>query len=304
MAAIFLSYRRSDGAQASRVHDWLVRRFGADAVFMDVADIPIAADFPDTIREAIGASTVMLVLIGPQWAQRIQEPGDVVRMELEHAVARGVAVLPLLVGTTPMPDPQQLPPTIAGVALRNAMTVGTLRDFDSHMQMLLPRLEAVLGAGPRDERVSADPQVIQRAMESIAATLRWRYAEAKLPVASPEWSVVGTEALNWANPQTAVTLYLHRIARVADTLELHLLLTFWSFAPAAEQMWAGWVVREFERTPILPADALDPALPAAGLAVKVRSSDEDPRQLWKLVSSQPLRLSLAYVASVVPARPE
>jgi hypothetical protein len=44
MPAIFLSYRRTDSPQACRVFDWLVRRFGKDAVFMDVAAIPLAVD--------------------------------------------------------------------------------------------------------------------------------------------------------------------------------------------------------------------------------------------------------------------
>ena len=87
MAAIFLSYRRTDGPQACRIHDWLSQRFGGDAVFMDVAAIPFAVSFSDFIREAIEESKVMIALIGSGWQDRINEPDDPVRMEIEVAIS-------------------------------------------------------------------------------------------------------------------------------------------------------------------------------------------------------------------------
>ena len=71
MAAIFPSYRRSDGPQACRVYDWLTRRFGSDAVFMDVANIPSAIRFPDYIRQEIAESSILVARIGDGWQERL-----------------------------------------------------------------------------------------------------------------------------------------------------------------------------------------------------------------------------------------
>jgi hypothetical protein len=38
--------------------------------------------------------------------------------------------------------------------------------------------------------------------------------------------------------------------------------------------------------------------------LKIRWSDEDPRQVWKMITDLPLRLSLTYVATVSLKRRE
>src|SRR5215470_12822241 len=119
MPSIFLSYRRTDSPQASRVYDWLLQRFGADAVFMDVAAIPIAVNFSDFIREAVGSSSVLIALIGAQWLTKIHDASDPVRAEIEAAIAKGVPVLPVLIGNTPMPTAEELPASIGGIAMQN-----------------------------------------------------------------------------------------------------------------------------------------------------------------------------------------
>src|SRR6185295_2891631 len=146
MATIFLSYRRTDSPQACRVYEWLTRRFGNDAVFMDVAAIPFAVSFPDVIKQAIADSSVLITLIGPQWLTKIHEANDPVRAEIESALERQVPVLPVLIGTTPMPSPEDLPASISNIASQNASTVGVSLDFDIHMQSLLPKIEQILGA--------------------------------------------------------------------------------------------------------------------------------------------------------------
>lgn len=58
MSQIFVSYRRSDSSgYAGRLFDDLVRRFGRDAVFMDVDAIGVGADFVTTIEDAIASSS-------------------------------------------------------------------------------------------------------------------------------------------------------------------------------------------------------------------------------------------------------
>lgn len=64
-APIFICYRRSNGAHAARIHDWLASWFGMSAVFMDVLGIPVGTDFPKRLEAAVGASGLVLALIGP-----------------------------------------------------------------------------------------------------------------------------------------------------------------------------------------------------------------------------------------------
>ena len=103
---IFISYRRDDARGASgRVWDWLRIGFGRDRVFRDVASIG-AGKWQQKIEQALAASKACVAVIGRRWADatnlpRLQDPGDMVRHELETALARGerdeLTVIPLLV---------------------------------------------------------------------------------------------------------------------------------------------------------------------------------------------------------------
>ena len=299
MAAIFLSYRRTDSPQACRVFDWLVRRFGKDAVFMDVAAIPLAVSFADTIREAITGSSIMIVLIGSGWLPRIREADDPVRLEIEAALENRVPILPVLIGNTVMPDPDDLPASMAALAFQNAVTVGVSHDFDTHMQALLPTVETMLGKLARQSIVTADPDVIHRACGAIIACLKDTYAhddERGWPV---EWQVVGTRDFVKTN-QVFVTLFLPRVARLGAFLDLHFILSFWGISAVNEHLLAGWVIRQLERTPVIPGEFFNPGPENGSCELKIRRSDEDPRQIWQMITDEPLCLSLAYVATVSP----
>src|SRR6185436_20176921 len=52
--AIFLSYRRSDAAgYVGRLAETLVKEFGTDRIFRDVASLPAGTDFANAISKAI-----------------------------------------------------------------------------------------------------------------------------------------------------------------------------------------------------------------------------------------------------------
>ena len=303
MAAIFLSYRRTDSPQACRVYDWLTRRFGGDAVFMDVADIPFATRFTDYIRQEIADSSILVALIGDRWQEKIGRADDPVRMEIETAVASNVPVLPVLIGTTPMPNAEALPASISSIAYQNASTVGVSRDFDTHMQALVPKIEAILGALSQQSVVTADPEVVSRACEGIVRFLMRNYpAVGGIPV---RWEVINSGYLSFDiihSSSVVVTLYLHRVTRLAEVLELHFILSFWSQTAHSEQVLAGTVMRQFEQTPTVGDEFFAGHEGPAAWELKVRHSDEDPRQIWKMITNRALQLSLAYVATVSPKR--
>jgi tetratricopeptide (TPR) repeat protein len=103
---IFISYRRDDARGVSgRVFDWLRIGFGRERVFRDVASIG-AGMWRQKIEQALAASAACVAVIGRRWADstnlpRLQIPNDMVRHELETALASGeraeLTVIPLLV---------------------------------------------------------------------------------------------------------------------------------------------------------------------------------------------------------------
>jgi hypothetical protein len=301
MANIFLSYRRTDGAAACRVREWLVRRLGEDAVFMDVENIPFAVSFPDYVKKEISSSKIVIALIGADWATRLAQKDDQVLFELQLATTNKVPILPVLIGNTPMPGPDQLPQAVRNFSRQNAMTVGILNDFDTHMRLLLSRVESLLGAVARDNVVTANPEIIDRACDGITRFLRDEFGKSPL-MFSPRWLVVGTDAFSSGEDtrNSRGTFFLHRVSRLADLLELHFILSFWTSSGDGEHDLAGWVINKFERVPVIPESYFAQTESAPLLLLKIRGSDEDPRQIWRMISDAPLRLSLAYIATIAP----
>jgi hypothetical protein len=300
MATIFLSYRRTDGPQACRIYDWLSARFGGDAVFMDVTAIPIAVSFSEFIREAIVQSKVLIALIGADWHERIAEPDDLVCKEIETAFLNGIPVLPVLIGNTPMPDRDSLPDAIADIAAQNAVTVGVLHNFHTHMQSLLPKIESILGAMAVESEVTANPQIVQLACRGIVDYLIEKAGHSSNPaVQTVDWRTIGTNDFGNMTGNHG-TLFLHRITRLAELLELHFILSFWGHASDIEYVLAGWAMSELERTPVIPENHFGMYLEDSALELKLRRSDEDARQIWKMVTDRSLRLSLSYVATIAP----
>jgi hypothetical protein len=126
---IFISYRREQaGGLAGRLYDRLADKFGEAQVFMDVDSIEPGVDFAEVIERAVASCDVLLAVIGPGWLaakddagqRRLDDPDDLVRLEVEAALARNVRVIPVLVEGAPMPRRQNLPESLSALARRNA----------------------------------------------------------------------------------------------------------------------------------------------------------------------------------------
>jgi hypothetical protein len=136
MAEIFLSYRRQDSASATgRLADRLEEHFGPARVFRDHDSIVVGDDFAAAIRRAIEASTVVLVIIGPDWLRatlpdgrrRLDDPDDWVRLEVEAAFDANLAVVPVLVEGARMPLEAELPATLGALARCQALELSDTR---------------------------------------------------------------------------------------------------------------------------------------------------------------------------------
>jgi formylglycine-generating enzyme required for sulfatase activity len=156
MPRIFISYRRQDSISvAIRIRERLCDHFGDDAVFMDIDSMPFGVDFREHIDTAVGQCDVVLAVIGPKWVgesdahRRIDEPRDLVRIELESALNRNLLLIPILVDRVPMPGEADLPPSLARLAYRNAIDVDQGRDFRLHVERLIRGIEFHFQNSPR-----------------------------------------------------------------------------------------------------------------------------------------------------------
>src|SRR5258707_6025204 len=130
--AIFISYRRDDTeGETGRLFDDLVGSFGEASVFMDVAGINPGMDFRKAIDDNVANCGVLLAIIGPAWcsiknadgARRLDDPNDFVRLEIGSALAREIAVIPVLVHDAKMPHPEDLPENLKDLAFRNSVEI-------------------------------------------------------------------------------------------------------------------------------------------------------------------------------------
>jgi hypothetical protein len=133
---IFISYRREDTAgYAGRIYDDLAKRFGDDQVFMDIDTIRPGSDFIQVITEALDGCDVVLAVIGRRWLsladaaghRRLDNPQDLVRVELQAALRRGITLIPLLVQGAEVPAREDLPEPLAGLAVKQAFDLSDRR---------------------------------------------------------------------------------------------------------------------------------------------------------------------------------
>ncbi len=152
--AIFISYRRDDTeGEAGRLYDDLVRTFSENSVFMDVAGINPGMDFRKAIDDNVAGCGVLLAMIGPTWAtitssegqRRLDDSNDFVRLEIASALARNVAVIPVLVHDARMPHASQLPDNLKDLSYRNSVEITHAR-WNSDVQLLIEALCQYVGA--------------------------------------------------------------------------------------------------------------------------------------------------------------
>lgn len=146
---VFISYRRGDAvALAGRLYDRFVNHMGVDSVFMDQESIPAGQDFGKAISTAITESDVLLVLIGPKWAEllgRSSTSPDLVIDEITTALEHDIPVIPVLLGDTSMPQASALPPPIREITMRQALKLEPGERFSSDFERLLQALPATEG---------------------------------------------------------------------------------------------------------------------------------------------------------------
>jgi len=207
MAKLSISYRRADSeAITGRIFDRLSAHYGKDAVFRDIDNIPAGEDFRERIKEALQNSDILLAIVGPKWTgparsgtSRINEETDQVRIELETALQKGIPVIPVLVGGSKPPKPQQLPPDLKDFAFLNAVRVDSGQDFDMHVDRLIRDVDGILQTrAPARSRRWLMPAAMAAGACLLIALATWAYvafAPRSVPSPGPQTPVSETAAM-------------------------------------------------------------------------------------------------------------
>jgi hypothetical protein len=159
VAGIFISYRREDSAgYAGRLFADLKRRFAQDQIFIDVAGIALGRDFRKVVDEHVSGCDVLLAVIGREWAgvrqdqpPRLQDPKDLVRIEIASALKRDIPVVPVLVEGATMPRQDELPSDLEPLSFRNAIELRHER-WDDDVGELMDALAEIIKAQPGSVR--------------------------------------------------------------------------------------------------------------------------------------------------------
>jgi hypothetical protein len=154
---VFVSYRWRNWPSARMLMPALTARFGADRVFLDAEAIRGGELVQERIFGALSDAAVMLVVIDRDWltiagqggARRLDDPDDWVRQEIRYALARGLHIIPVLIGDARRPEAAELPAEIAVLAHRKAVELRQA-SASADIERLLADVEAAQrhGVGP------------------------------------------------------------------------------------------------------------------------------------------------------------
>ena len=151
VGSIFISYRRSDSADITgRIYDRLVDEYGRTSIFKDVDSIPLGTDFKEYLDRKISECKFFLAIIGDHWLDatddtgknRLNDPQDFVRVEIESALEQDIPVIPLLVRGAKMPEEGDLPASLRKLVYKNGIPIRPDPDFHRDMDRLISALEA------------------------------------------------------------------------------------------------------------------------------------------------------------------
>ena len=126
--------------------------FGIDRLFMDVEAIPLGIDFIKALREEVSKCGVLLAVIGENWLnspdkkgdRRLDNPDDLVRIEIATALERDIPVIPVLLDGARIPTGDELSEDLKALSRRNGLDVRHA-SFHRDMSKLVQSLKNLLG---------------------------------------------------------------------------------------------------------------------------------------------------------------
>ncbi len=173
---IFISYRKEDSKWNTQLlYDRLSKYFSPKSIFKDFNTIKAGEDYRKVIENALSKCHVLLVIIGKNWLnsmdengkQRLQNPEDLLRIEIETALNRNIRVIPILFDNVSMPSNAQLPETLSSLTLRQSVSVSET-NFDYDIRHLAEAIKnKQIEVNPKNRLL--DKLIRNRTLLSVAA---------------------------------------------------------------------------------------------------------------------------------------
>jgi hypothetical protein len=132
VSRVFMSYRRDDSqAEALMIYQRLAQRLGEDTIFFDLDTLDPGVKFIVEIINAVNRCEVFLAVIGKRWLsiqnehgrRRLDDPDDILRLEIATALGRDVLIVPVLIAGARMPKKNELPDDLKSLTDRNALEI-------------------------------------------------------------------------------------------------------------------------------------------------------------------------------------
>jgi serine/threonine-protein kinase len=241
---IFISYRRAEDNKSyivGTIHEKLAKVFGEKDIFRDIYDIHGGAEWRDVLNREINSCKVMLVVIGPDWAnltspngeKRLFDPNDVTRWEVETGLRRSteenVTVIPVLVIDAKLPTAVELPESLRPLLEKNVRKIRNFPDFDSDMEKLIGDIRHSRGYAEEDISIASfEPATVY-------------IAEGPFWMGSP----AGEQIPDYETPQHEIFLPAFRIGKYPVTNKEFEVYIREKGITVPEQMgWMGQKIRE------------------------------------------------------------
>ena len=132
---VFISYRREGGLDFARSIAYCLRLEGYQC-FFDQRELK-SGQFNQQIFEAIENSRYFLIVLTQGSLDRCSNPGDWVRAEIEHAIEKGIPVVPVAVRGEKLAFPDSLPPGLAQLKSAQASFIDRETDFEDTIVKML-----------------------------------------------------------------------------------------------------------------------------------------------------------------------
>lgn len=132
---IFISYRRDGGLDFARSIAYYLRIEGFQC-FFDQRELK-TGQFNQQIYEAIENSKYFLSVLTPGALDRCANPDDWVRKEIEHAIQKGVQIIPVAVRGERLAFPESLPQSLAMLKTAQASFIDRETDFEETIVKML-----------------------------------------------------------------------------------------------------------------------------------------------------------------------
>ena len=119
-------------------------------------------------------------------SRRLDDPHDYMHIEIESALARGIPVVPLLVGKATMPAEAHLPDGLKELAYRNAAEARSGREVRGQVDRLIRGLEQLLAKKARAKGAGVEKAI------HIRRTKTPRWPSPRPHGCSSSWSAMST----------------------------------------------------------------------------------------------------------------